>query len=107
MNRHSNSLAKQNSEESFNVEKFKDRLFNLSHTAGKEKPSASKAFDGVDLGDSIGLSSDKRPTNIIIKTVSDQNKSFASSSKQDQSALQDPLYEKIRLKYMQNSNSIH
>jgi len=62
----------------------------------------------VDLGDSIGLSSDKRPTNIIIKTtVSDQNKSFASSSKQDMPALQDPLYEKIRLKYMQNSNSIN
>ena len=32
-------IQKRSSEESFNVERFKDRLFNLSQAAGKEQPT--------------------------------------------------------------------
>ena len=84
------SLEKRESEESFNVERFKDRLFNLSKTAGKEE----KAVKAQEVPAPA-----TEPTNILIRTI-ESGGTNNGSKESDES-----LYDQIKRKYMNEANS--
>ena len=86
------SLEKRESEESFNVERFKDRLFNLSKTAGKEEKAAAKAVEAPAQA--------TEPTNILIRTI-ESGGTNNGSKESDES-----LYDQIKRKYMNEANSV-
>ena len=108
-------IQKRSSEESFNVERFKDRLFNLSQASGKEQPPTQNPTisNSPSVAGGGPMPSDRQSPsqmNIVIKAITDIDESSSvaavdtagksmGSLHHDDS--KDSLYDQIKKKYMQ------
>ena len=102
--RPTSALEKRASEESFNVERFKDRLFNLSQTATKKDVTTTPDLSAK-KATTEGSPSDLKQTNILIRPVSCLSSVQEMSQGLVKDASADSLYEQIKKKYMATHQS--